>query len=54
MISETALGLLLTPKSRLTALARLGGLLTPATALGNELVERLRQTKLIEIECKVI
>jgi len=43
MISEVALGLL-KDHERLTPLAKQGGSLTPATALGNVLVERLERT----------
>ncbi|KIO28863.1 hypothetical protein M407DRAFT_21940 [Tulasnella calospora MUT 4182] len=44
MVGEIALALLPPNRERLTALAKKGGVLTPASALGQELVERLKRT----------
>lgn len=54
MISESALALLLTPPSSLPALARTGGVLTPMSALGDVLIERLKQTGRFAFESEVI
>jgi len=54
MISEAALGLLFTPRDKLGPLARQGGLLTPATALGGILADRLSRTRFINISSKII
>jgi short subunit dehydrogenase-like uncharacterized protein len=54
MISESALALLLTPPSSLPALARTGGVLTPMSALGDMLIERLRRTGRFEFESEVV
>jgi hypothetical protein len=70
MVSECALSLLLPPPSKtasslagfaptslpagLPALARKGGVLTPATAFGDVLVTRLEETGRFEIESRVV
>ena len=54
MVSEAALGLLFTPRDRLGPLARRGGLLTPATALGLILAERLVRTPYITISSSIV
>lgn len=54
MISEAALTLALTPRSSLPPLAQEGGMLTPATALGDVFIDRLVQTKLFEFESKIV
>ena len=53
MISESALSLLL-DKSKLPPMGQEGGILTPSTALGNTLVERLRASSRFDIESKVL
>lgn len=53
MLGESALSLLL-DNDRLPALAKLGGVLTPMTALGDVLIERLKATKVFEFESEVI
>lgn len=54
MISEAALGLLFTAPEKLGPLAATGGLLTPATALGSVLPDRLRRTGLFEISSHIV
>ncbi|KZV92631.1 hypothetical protein EXIGLDRAFT_740293 [Exidia glandulosa HHB12029] len=54
MVSETALGLLFTTPEKLGPLAAAGGLLTPATALGSVLPDRLRRTGLFEISSRIV
>lgn len=54
MISEAALGLLLNKPEALGPLAASGGLLTPATALGEVLPDRLRRSGLFEIETEIL
>ncbi|EGO00593.1 hypothetical protein SERLA73DRAFT_178436 [Serpula lacrymans var. lacrymans S7.3] len=53
MISESALGLLL-DQNELPAHGRQGGILTPMSALGDVLLDRLRQSGRFEIESEVI
>ena len=53
MISEAALGLALDDAS-LPLSARLGGVLTPSTALGSVLVSRLEATGRIRFESEVV
>lgn len=53
MISEGALALLLS-RDELPEAALEGGVLTPSTALGDVLVQRLRQSGRFEIESEVI
>jgi len=52
MIAESALSLL-NPEA-LPALAQKGGVLTPVTAFGDVLVERLRETGRFEFESGVV
>jgi short subunit dehydrogenase-like uncharacterized protein len=70
MLSESALSLLLPPPSKtasslagfastslpadLPALARKGGILTPATAFGDVLVTRLEETGRFQFESQVV
>lgn len=70
MVCESALSLLLPPPSKtvsslagfastslpaeLPALARKGGVLTPATAFGNVLVTRLEETGRFEFESRIV
>ena len=68
MISESALALLLPPVSSdskettatysaiptLSQLAQKGGVLTPATAFGDVLVQRLQDSKLFEFSSSVV
>lgn len=49
MISEAALSLLPGSFHKLTPLARRGGVLTPMSALGDVLIERLGKTGRIEL-----
>ncbi|KAI0752778.1 Saccharopine dehydrogenase-domain-containing protein [Daedaleopsis nitida] len=53
MIAESALGLLLDDAS-LPSSARLGGVLTPATALGDVLIRRLEATGTIRFESEIL
>lgn len=53
MIVESALAILL-DKASLPALANQGGILTPASALGEVLVRRLEATGRIQIESTVV
>lgn len=53
MISEAALGLALDDAS-LPLSARLGGVLTPSTALGSVLVSRLEATGRIRFESEIV
>ena len=53
MISEAALSLLL-DKPKLPAMGREGGILTPMTALGDVLIERLKKSSRFEIESAVL
>ncbi|KAG9049597.1 hypothetical protein FS837_009797 [Tulasnella sp. UAMH 9824] len=50
MVGEIALALLPASRERLPALAKKGGVLTPASALGQELVDRLRETGRFEFD----
>ncbi|KAG8919811.1 hypothetical protein FRC00_010878 [Tulasnella sp. 408] len=50
MVGEIALALLPANRERLPALAKKGGVLTPASALGQELVDRLRGTGRFEFD----
>lgn len=52
MLAECALALLDT--SKLTSLARQGGVLTPVTAFGDELVTRLEATGRFEFETSIL
>jgi short subunit dehydrogenase-like uncharacterized protein len=56
MLAESALALVLTPPEGtvLPPLASLGGVLTPATAMGQVLVERLRKSGKFEFESHVV
>ncbi|KAJ6631388.1 Saccharopine dehydrogenase-domain-containing protein [Mycena sp. CBHHK59/15] len=54
IISEAALALALTPPEALPPLARRGGVLTPATALGDVLVARLKASGRVEFESTVV
>lgn len=49
MVSEAAIALLPRNRSRLTALGRAGGILTPMSAFGNTITERLVATGKFEI-----
>ncbi|KAI0343620.1 NAD-P-binding protein [Trametopsis cervina] len=53
MVAESALALLLS-KSELPELAQQGGILTPASALGDVLVKRLEASQLMSFESEVI
>ena len=53
MISEAALALLLDDAS-LPPLARFGGVLTPATALGDVLIRRLEATGTMRFESEIV
>lgn len=50
MVAETALALLPSNRTGLTALGREGGILTPMAALGETLVERLKSSGRFEVE----
>lgn len=50
MVGEVALALLPANHERLTALAKKGGVLTPASALGQELVDRLKGSGRFEFD----
>jgi len=50
MVSESALALLPANREGLTALGREGGLLTPMSAIGGTLIERLKKTTLFDFE----
>ncbi|KAJ6578916.1 Saccharopine dehydrogenase-domain-containing protein [Mycena vulgaris] len=54
LISEAALSLALAAPGALPALARRGGILTPSTALGDVLVERLAASGRVTFESKVV
>ncbi|KAF8161736.1 Saccharopine dehydrogenase-domain-containing protein [Mycena galopus ATCC 62051] len=54
MISEAALSLALAARDALPAIGRRGGVLTPATALGDVLVERLATSGRITFESNVV
>ncbi|KAJ7176765.1 Saccharopine dehydrogenase-domain-containing protein [Mycena filopes] len=54
LISEAALTLALTPASKLPVMARRGGVLTPATALGDPYVERLVASGRVTFESKIV
>jgi len=53
MISEAALSLLL-DKSKLPLMGQEGGILTPTTALGDTLIERLRASSRFDFESKIL
>ena len=53
MVSECALGLL-SPREKLPAIARRGGVLTPMVALGTILVKRLSASGRFEFESEVV
>lgn len=56
MLAESALALVLDPPegTALPPLARLGGVLTPATGMGRVLVERLRKSGKVIFESQVV
>ncbi|KAJ6491609.1 Saccharopine dehydrogenase-domain-containing protein [Mycena vitilis] len=54
LISEAALSLALVAREKLPAIGRRGGVLTPATALGDVLVDRLVKSGRVTFESKVI
>ncbi|KAJ7285899.1 Saccharopine dehydrogenase-domain-containing protein [Mycena rebaudengoi] len=54
IISEAGLSLALTPRTALPALARRGGVLTPATALGDVFIERMTASGRIKFESIVV
>ncbi|KAA1476973.1 NAD-P-binding protein [Dentipellis sp. KUC8613] len=54
MLVESALCLLTTPVAELPPLARKGGILTPMTAMGDALVERLKETGKFAFESEVL
>ena len=56
MLAESALALVLTPPegTALPPLARLGGVLTPATGMGQVLVERLRKSGKFEFKSEIV
>lgn len=56
MLAESALALVLPPPegTALPALAGIGGVLTPATGMGQVLVERLRKSGKVIIESEVV
>lgn len=54
MISECALALLPASYPSLTEMAHAGGVLTPSTAFGDVIVERLKRSGRIEIETGLI
>ncbi|KAJ7133739.1 Saccharopine dehydrogenase-domain-containing protein [Mycena crocata] len=54
IISEAALSLVLAAPGALPAIGRRGGVLTPATALGDVLVERLAASGRVTFESKVV
>ncbi|KAJ7251141.1 Saccharopine dehydrogenase-domain-containing protein [Mycena haematopus] len=54
LISEAALSLALVARDALPAIGRRGGVLTPATALGDVLVDRLATSGRITFESKVV
>jgi short subunit dehydrogenase-like uncharacterized protein len=53
MVSESALALLPSNRSQLPALALEGGFLTPATALGDILIKKLRNSGRFEITSEI-
>lgn len=53
MLGESALAIL-KDVDRLPALAKLGGVLTPMTAFGDVLIDRLRATGVFEFESEVV
>ncbi|KAJ7799990.1 Saccharopine dehydrogenase-domain-containing protein [Mycena olivaceomarginata] len=54
LISEAALSLALTPRDALPAIGRRGGVLTPSTALGDVLVDRLAASGRVTFESSVV
>jgi short subunit dehydrogenase-like uncharacterized protein len=56
MLAESALALVLPPPegTSLPPLAGLGGVLTPSTAMGQVLVERLRKSGKVIIESEIV
>ncbi|EJD36810.1 hypothetical protein AURDEDRAFT_92562 [Auricularia subglabra TFB-10046 SS5] len=54
MAAESALALLLHPREELGPLAARGGMLTPVTALGAVLPDRLRRTGIFEIASEIV
>lgn len=56
MLGESALALILPPPegTSLPPLAKLGGVLTPATAMGQVLIERLRKTEKVFFESQIV
>lgn len=53
MLGESALALV-QDTERLPALGKMGGVLTPMTALGDVLIERLKKTGQFEFESEVV
>jgi len=53
MLAESGLALLLN-REKLPALSKQGGVLTPATALGDVIVKRLQEHAKFDIRCEVI
>ena len=53
MIAEMAFGLLKTPREELPALAQVGGVLTPMSALGSGILKRLSASGRFEFESSV-
>jgi hypothetical protein len=56
LLAESALSLVLPPRegTSLPPLAKRGGILTPATAMGSVLVERLQRTGKVQIHSEVL
>ncbi|KAF7325310.1 Sacchrp-dh-NADP domain-containing protein [Mycena venus] len=54
LISEAGLSLALNPRDALPAIGRRGGVLTPATALGDVLVDRLATSGRVTFESKIV
>lgn len=54
LISEAALALALAPRETLPPIGRRGGVLTPATALGDVLIDRLVASGRVTFESKVV
>jgi short subunit dehydrogenase-like uncharacterized protein len=55
-LAESALALILPPPegTSLPPLARVGGLLTPSTAMGQVLVRRLEKYGRMEVDCEIL
>jgi len=56
MLAESALSLVLPPPkgTELPPMAKVGGVLTPSTAFGNVLIERLQQAGKVQWESKLV